>query len=223
MEGELARNWSGSMSSWPAASKPGSAWACGHQPSRATLETGRSGGGEGPASAAPAVEVIARIKGPHAVATASWRSDEYRKRIPPIEGREEPPALRKDLPRARGPDALRPSRPSANCRPGQSTGPLTRSRTTRRFELLLSSYLWSTASGPRGPVAANVGDSDVSARRPGFGQRRYGPGVMGRPWFLLRRRGTLPGHPLAPPYASLRPMRIRSSRSSSRQRSPHLS
>jgi len=34
----------------------------------------------------PAVEVIARIKGPHAVETASWRSDEYRKRIPPIEG-----------------------------------------------------------------------------------------------------------------------------------------
>jgi len=34
----------------------------------------------------PAVEVIARIRGPHAVETASWRSDECRKRIPPIEG-----------------------------------------------------------------------------------------------------------------------------------------
>jgi len=34
----------------------------------------------------PAVEVIARIKGPHAVETASWRGNEYRKRIPPIEG-----------------------------------------------------------------------------------------------------------------------------------------
>ena len=34
----------------------------------------------------PAVETIARIKGPHAVETASWRSDRYRKRIPPING-----------------------------------------------------------------------------------------------------------------------------------------
>jgi len=32
------------------------------------------------------VEVIARIKGPGAVETASWRSATYRKRIPPIEG-----------------------------------------------------------------------------------------------------------------------------------------
>ena len=34
----------------------------------------------------PAVETIARIRGPHAVETASWRSDRYRKRIPPIDG-----------------------------------------------------------------------------------------------------------------------------------------
>ncbi|HYG95801.1 MAG TPA: NYN domain-containing protein [Solirubrobacterales bacterium] len=32
------------------------------------------------------VEVIARLKGPQAVETASWVSEEYRRRIPPIEG-----------------------------------------------------------------------------------------------------------------------------------------